>query len=376
MIMEAEKLIQNAIDTKQKINVIYNGGSMSGQSRVLGPISIKGNKVRAKCYTTNALKTFLMERIQVISENGELSKDRSSEVSQPPKVEPQQTLLDIKNAISSHFPIEQWLIELNENTKDLSIYARFKNGNPKKLPELQVCYEEYRTELVIDDETGDYKEVTIKRTKNWVVRHKQKKSAISYSYLNTAADRLFTWCKELLGNQSIKFKFLESATLKHLKTMWPSADKNKIKRELATYPSVYYNSVKSQGTLNNDNWYFNVPYTFRDALDIKYEQRVKDKVGSMVWTQGPILKFKMGDNFPAKNNNITLQVQFGDQVGWDRDKNEMYLGSVVFDLFELIDKKYIHKQRYQCNQMEFLELLINGDNLERLTKLSRSAIIT
>ncbi|KDC51040.1 hypothetical protein [Pseudoalteromonas sp. S3431] len=374
--MDAEQQIQNAIDTKQKINVIYNGGSMSGQSRVLGPISIKGNKVRAKCYTTNALKTFLIERIQVMAENGELTKDRSSEVNQPPKVEPQQTLLDIKNAIAPHFPVEQWLIDLTESTKDLSIYERFKNGNPKKLPELQVCFEEYRTELEIDELTGDFKEVIIKRTKNWVVRYKRKKSAISYSHLNTAADRLFIWCKELLGNQSIEFKFLESAMLKHLKTMWPSGDKNKIKRELAAYPSVYYNSAISQGTLNNENWYFSVPYTFRDALDIKYEERKKDKKGYMVWTQGPILKFKMGDNFPSKNSNITIQVQFGDQMGWDGDKSEMYLGSVVFDLFELINKKYIYKQRYQCNQMEFLELLINGDRLDRLTKLSRSSINT
>lgn len=374
--MDAEQQIQNAIDTKQKINVIYNGGSMSGQSRVLGPISIKGNKVRAKCYTTNALKTFLIERIQVMAENGELTKDRSSEVNQPPKVEPQQTLLDIKNAIASHFPVEQWLIDLTESTKDLSIYERFKNGNPKKLPELQVCFEEYRTELEIDELTGDFKEVIIKRTKNWVVRYKKKKSAISYSHLNTAADRLLTWCKELLGNQSIEFKFLESAMLKHLKTMWPSGDKNKIKRELAAYPSVYYNFAISQGTLNNENWYFSVPYTFRDALDIKYEERKKDKKGYMVWTQGPILKFKMGDNFPSKNSNITIQVQFGDQMGWDGDKSEMYLGSVVFDLFELINKKYIYKQRYQCNQMEFLELLINGDRLDRLTKLSRSSINT
>lgn len=373
--MDAEKIIQNAIDTKQKINVIYSGGSMSGQSRVLGPISIKGNKVRAKCYTTNALKTFLMERIQVIAENGELTKDRSSEVNQTPRVDPQQTLPDIQNAIAPHFHNEQWFVEYNESEKSLSIYSRFKNGKPKKLPELQVCYEEYRTELVIDDETGDYKEVITKRTKNWVVRHKEKKSAISYNYLNTAADRFFIWCKELLCNQSIEFKFLESATLKYLKSMWPIDGKTKIKRELAALPSVYYNSVLNQGTLNNENWYFSVPYAFRDALDIKYEQRVKDKKAYMVWTQGPILKFKMGDNFPAKNNNVTLQVQFGDQMGWDRDKNEMYLGSVVFDLFELVNKKHIHKQRYQCNQMEFLELLINGDSLERLTKLSRSQMI-
>lgn len=372
--MEAEQLIQKAIDTKQKINVIYNGGSMSGQPRILGPISINGNKVRAKCYATNALKTFLMERIQVIAENGELTKNRASEVNQLPKVEPQQTLLDIKNAITPHFPVEKWLIELTESTKNLSIYARFKNGNPKKLPELQICFEEFRTELEIDEITGDYKEVTIKRTKNWVVRHKEKKSVISYSYLNTAADRLFIWCKELLGNQGIEFKFLESATLKYLKAMWPNGGKTKIKRDLALYPTVYYNSTLSKGTLNNDHWYFNVPYAFRDALDIKYEERKKDKKGYMVWTQGPILKFKMGDNFSAKNSNITLQVQFGDQMGWDRDKNEMYLGSVVFDLFEIINKKYIYKQRYQCNQMEFLELLINGDSLERLTELSRSEV--
>lgn len=371
--MEAEKLIQNAIDSKQKINVIYHGGSLKGQSRVLGPISIKGNKVRAKCYTTNALKSFLIERIQVITESGALTKDRSSEVIQLPKVEPQQTLPDVQNAITPHFPIENWLVDFKGDDKSLSIFSRFKNGNPKKLPELQICYEEYRTELIIDDETGDYKEVTKKRTKNWVVRYKKTKSSISYSHLNTAADRFFDWCKELLGNASIEFKFTECATLKHLKTMWPSDNKSKIKREIATLPSVYFNSALNEGTLNNENWFYHVPYTFRDALDLKYEQRVKDKKPYMIWTQGPILKFKMGDTFSAKKEDHTIQVQFGEQMGWDREKNEMFLGSVVFDLYKHENKKYIFEQRYQCDQMEFLQLLITGDGLDSFLKLTKAS---
>lgn len=374
--MEAEQIIQNAIDNKQKISAIYHGGSMSGKSRVLGPISIKGNKVRAKCYTTNALKTFLIERIQVINNDGSLTANRSSEIIEQVKVDPQQTLPDVLDAISPHFPSNLWYIDFKEAEKAILIYGLFKNGKPKKTPELELCYEEYRTELILNDESGELEEVTIKRTKNWVTRNKQKKSAISYGTLNKAAERFFIWCKELLNKPNIEFEFKEIAELKHLKTMWPSAEKAKIKREVASLPTVYYNSVLNQGTLNNSNWYFSVSYAFRDALDIKFEERKKDKKGYMVWTQGPILKFKMGDNFVAKNSNITVQVQYGIQMGWDNDSNEMYLGSVVFDVYKLESKKYSYYQRYQCNQMEFLQLLITGDGYSKFTNLSRTALNT
>ena len=78
--------------------------------------------------------------------------------------------------------------------------------------------------------------------------------------------------------------------LELLKSMWA----HKVKRNTKLIVSeVTYDQGK--GHLNNDHWHFQVPYAFLDALDLKYEQRMKNKKPYMVWTQGPLLRFKDGD---------------------------------------------------------------------------------
>jgi len=145
--------------------------------------------------------------------------------------------------------------------------------------------------------------------------------------------------------------------LESLKSMW--AKKVKRKTDLII-PKISYDNEYNIGSLNNENWYFKVPYAFREALDIKYEERKKDKKGYMIWTQGPILSFKDGDSFTAKDNQTSLQVKFSNPMGWDSAKGEMYQGSIVFDEFSMNDQKYIKKNQHSCNQMQFLKILING----------------
>jgi len=195
--MEAEQLIQSAIDTKQKINVIYHGGSMSGQPRELGPISIKGNKLRAKCYKTDAFKTFLIERIQIITTDGELTEQKHPSVKPAPIISPEQTLSDVASLITTHFKESEWLVDFNENEQSILIYSRFKNGKPKKSPTLALYYEEYRSDLIINEQTGELDEVTKKRVKPWIVRSNNK-TATSFGYLNTAAEKFLIWCDEAL----------------------------------------------------------------------------------------------------------------------------------------------------------------------------------
>ncbi len=195
--MEAEQLIQSAIDTKQKINVIYHGGSMSGQPRELGPISIKGNKLRAKCYKTDAFKTFLIERIQIITTDGELTEQKHPSVKPTPTISPEQTLSDVAARITAHFKESEWLVDFNENEQSILIYSRFKNGKPKKSPVLALYYEEYRSDLIINEQTGELDEVTKKRVKPWIVRSSNK-TATSFGYLNTAAEKFLIWCDEAL----------------------------------------------------------------------------------------------------------------------------------------------------------------------------------
>ena len=143
--------------------------------------------------------------------------------------------------------------------------------------------------------------------------------------------------------------------LEHLRSMW--AAKAKRKTELIV-PQVTYDGQEK--SLNNDSWVFKVPYSFRDALDIKYEERKRDKKPYMVWTQGPLLSFKEGDLIRSKDERRAVQVRFATQMGWDSGKAEMYQGSVVYSDFAVSGNSFSKLNENSCTQMQFLQLLIFG----------------
>ena len=143
--------------------------------------------------------------------------------------------------------------------------------------------------------------------------------------------------------------------LDHLKSMWS----HKVKRKTdLIVPKITYSDTT--GSLNNEVWEYKVPFAFRDALDIKYEQRMKDKKPYMVWTQGPILNFKNGDLLTDKNNKKAVQVLFANRMGWDTINDKMYEGSIVYDTFKITNGEYIKEPQQKCSQMQFLALLIYG----------------
>ncbi len=143
-----------------------------------------------------------------------------------------------------------------------------------------------------------------------------------------------------------------------LKSMWKSRTQRQTK---LIVPKVTYENMT--GSLNNEHWFFKVPYAYRDALDISYDKRIKEKKSYMLWTQGVQLSFKVGDSLISKDNKTSLQVKFANAMGWDPDKNEMYQGSIVFDEYDVDGHKYTKKKQHSCNQMEFLQILITGKEL-------------
>lgn len=145
--------------------------------------------------------------------------------------------------------------------------------------------------------------------------------------------------------------------LELLKSMWA----HKVKRNTKLIVSeVTYDQGK--GHLNNDHWHFQVPYAFRDALDLKYEQRMKNKKPYMVWTQGPLLRFKDGDVLTSKCGTKAVQVKYANGMGWDTAVDQMYEGSVVFESFDIKDGSYISSGEKNVTQMQFLNMVIHGEN--------------
>lgn len=152
--------------------------------------------------------------------------------------------------------------------------------------------------------------------------------------------------------------------LKHLCSMW----KRNAKRSLSLIvDSISYDFDLQKGVIESPDWCFEVPYAFKDALDIKYQQRVKNKKKYYVWTQGGLLSFKEGDTLHSKCGKITLQVQHAQPMGWDVDKDQVYLGSVVYKKYSSEKKEYAVEE-HSCSQVDFLSLIIHNNHEQKLTQ--------
>lgn len=125
-------------------------------------------------------------------------------------------------------------------------------------------------------------------------------------------------------------------------------------------PRVTWNSEAMTGSLNNEHWEFNVSYAFRDALDLRYIERIRDKKKVNLWTQGALLSFKEGDLITSRCKSKTLQVKLANPMGWDADNNEMYYGSVTFKFYGAEGGGFNCIYEKNVTQLEFLEMLIKG----------------
>lgn len=142
--------------------------------------------------------------------------------------------------------------------------------------------------------------------------------------------------------------------LEQLRAMWTP----KFKRVTNLIVRLSYDG--SEGSLKNESWAFNVPYAFRDALDIKYEQRMKKLEPFWVWTQGPLLSFTKGDLINSRDGFRAVQIESASQMEWNYSKNEMDQGTVVYTEYSITSGRYIKLMVHTCTQMQFLQLLIHG----------------
>lgn len=128
------------------------------------------------------------------------------------------------------------------------------------------------------------------------------------------------------------------------------------KRNKRTTNLVAEVTFDDEGKISTENWAYPIGYAFRDALDIKYTERIKDNKKHMLWTQGGYLSFKEGDYITSKDKSTNLHVKFAQKIGWDADNDCIYLGVVVFDVYESNNKV----NRFECNQVDFFGFLISG----------------
>jgi len=210
--VSAEDRLREAIKYGEILKVIYHGGSQPGTLREIAPISIKNGKVSARCYTSNAVKSFALEKIVIVE--GE-AQPHAAEW-QPRLVKPEQygsisELLENQKELLVQLG---WHIEHDNN--HLSLHRKSKTGKPLKGPDISLYYSDVSLDyeestftigLVTDMDSislvagmdGEPREENMrKRRSHWTVRGKnQDMKTKIYSHLDKAAEVFMEWAKLL-----------------------------------------------------------------------------------------------------------------------------------------------------------------------------------
>lgn len=167
--MSVEAKLTEAIQAGEILNIVYHGGSQPGKSRKIAPISISNGKVRARCYSSNAVKMFNVEKIEVLSDTNVESNDEwmVGRGAIPHFKTLQQVLDENKNRLKKL----GWVVNIDES--NLTLHRKFKNGKVLKTKDVQLYYEEYSTFPIIGLDGEIIEEEVKKRTRPYGVRAKE-----------------------------------------------------------------------------------------------------------------------------------------------------------------------------------------------------------
>lgn len=195
--MNMEERLKEAISSGEVIKVIYEGGSQPGAVREIAPISIGNGKVRARCYTSNAVKSFVIDKIKLVENNkNDESADWSPDFKQTPRYE---SLRDFMEKESDTLSDLGWHLEYSENS--FSLHRRFKNGKPMKGYDVSLNYEEFTFDLVAGSDGEINEENRRKSQRPWAVRAKNKDTR-TFGKMENAMELFIDWAKSLSQSNS------------------------------------------------------------------------------------------------------------------------------------------------------------------------------
>ena len=142
--------LKKASDSGEPVSIVYHGGTQPGTVRNIFPLNIALSEVKARDVATNQVKLFKLSKIQLPHT---AQKYQNYTPDTPADNDPE----NIKQAFAektNSFESLGWLVKLEQN--DISLYSFFKNGKPRKSPDIRLSYVEFTNQEFYDCETDDF----------------------------------------------------------------------------------------------------------------------------------------------------------------------------------------------------------------------------
>lgn len=193
--MDIEARLREAIAAGEVLKIIYQGGSQPGAAREIAPMGIHGNKVMARCFTSNAIKEFNLEKIKIL--DGDTETQTETWRVGASAVERYNSLETFLEESKSLLVDLGWHVEHTDAS--VSLHRRKKNGTPLKGYDVWILYEEYAYDSVLGLDGQVHKENLRKRQRPWTVRGRDQETK-SFGALDKAVELFMGWAKSLSPN--------------------------------------------------------------------------------------------------------------------------------------------------------------------------------
>jgi hypothetical protein len=149
--------LREGVSAGEWFEIIYYGGSKPGTKRQIAPIAVTSDRVRARCYTSNAVKPFMLDKIEIL-EIGTISTvpmwNDPAAVPPPPAIDSLKDVRDVFQLFSGPLQAKGWAVELEEHDCgwQLHLFGSFNNGKPRKTPTHTLSYDHTTFDLTITSE--------------------------------------------------------------------------------------------------------------------------------------------------------------------------------------------------------------------------------
>lgn len=184
--------LQQAIGTGELIGIVYHGGSRPGAFREIAPLQIDADKVRARCYTSNAVKVFSLGKIELrgpVPTQDDIQQVWNETAPQHP---PYTTIVEVHEYCRATVTELGYTAELEtyQDGHRICLRTSFKNGKLRKTAVVSISHERLIWDTAITP-TGQFIRTNERpRQRPWIVSSKKLPMARSFSDI-AAAVRCF-----------------------------------------------------------------------------------------------------------------------------------------------------------------------------------------
>lgn len=166
--------LTKSMENGTRLEILYMGGSQPGSLREISVLQINKDSIRARCYSSNAVKTFIVDKIK-------LNNEKTSET---------QALS--WGSIKSDYEDIFFLSELYEKTKEklltigwhvelvseseyshITLHKIRKNGVPLKKYSVGIFYQKYASDMVMNSDYEIVEDNIRERIRPWGVQTKE-----------------------------------------------------------------------------------------------------------------------------------------------------------------------------------------------------------